>query len=94
MLNKVKTSTISLDDFSCPSILQQDCLPHVCNTFGLLRWPDGWMTGHMTWFLHKQLDAPSVGIAVGDSFLSSYFYVCFDFESLIGCQNMSYLWSH
>ena len=68
------------------------CLVSVM-VFGLLGWPDGQMTNHVTLLLHKQLiqfDAPSIGTALD----YSYFYLCFDFESLIGCQIMSHLWYH
>ena len=61
--------------------------------YGLLRWPDGQMTDHVTLFICKQLaqfDAPLIGTAIG----YSYFYLCFDFESCIGCHIMSHLWYH
>ena len=60
--------------------------------FGLLRQLDGWTTDHVTLFLCKQFiqfDAPSIGIAH-----DSYFYLCFDFKSLIRHQIMSHLWYH
>ena len=94
-VNKVK----SLNNFNCPSVHKWNCPPHVCNVFGLLRWLDSWTTGHMTMFLHKQLNtdqfnALPIGTAVGNSFLSPYFYLCFKFESLIGHQNMLHSWYH